>query len=201
MLSPLELLDHFRGEGAYGLVCLALIERLVPIIPSHALLVLIGLTLVGSDMNLPHAISSYTLGSMAGAVVWYSLGRWLGSARVDTFITRYGRYAFIRPETYRHLAAAYSRRRFLATFIGQLLPGIRLYLPIPAGVFLHPLRSFLLAAGAGIVVWNSVFLSLGAFLKDSGYPASEIALWAMVFLVIAETVLGGAVWVWRRRST
>ena len=48
-----------------------------------------------------------------------------------------------------------------AVFIGRLLPGIRTYISLPAGVARMPLARFLLFSLLGAIPWTVLFMIIG----------------------------------------
>jgi len=169
-----------------------------PVAPSHALLILIGLMVLGGPVELPEAVLACTLGSVLGALCWYGLGNLLGSERSERAVDRFGKYVLLSGDTYRRATGAYVRHRFMATLIAQLLPTVRLYMPVPAGVLSHPLPSFLAAVSLGSMAWNAGFLFVGLQLQGTGMPPARAALIALSVLISIELLLALGVW-WRRQ--
>ena len=56
----------------------------------------------------------------------------------------------------------FERRGYVATGIGRLVPGIRTYISLPAGISKMPLVSFLIYSAIGTIFWVS-------FLTGTGY--------------------------------
>ena len=170
-----------------------------PVAPSHALLILIGLMVLGGPVELPEAVLACTLGSVLGALCWYGLGNLLGSERSERAVDRFGKYVLLSGDTYRRATGAYVRHRFMATLIAQLLPTVRLYMPVPAGVLSHPLPSFLTAVSIGSMAWNVSFLFVGLQLQGTGMPPARAALIALSVLISIELLLALGVWWCRQR--
>lgn len=186
--------------GMPGIAVVALVEKLIPVMPSYVLYVFLGMTVVSGNGDLVAAIAATALGSSFGAATWYALGRALGARRTEAAVERFGRYVLLPPARYRHLAQLYRRNHFVATLLGQITPVVRIYLPLPAGVLRLALPAFLLAVLLGNLIWNASLLSLGYLLRGRGGDPLHIGLGviaAFLFIEIAVFLILR----WRHRHT
>ena len=158
----------FLDLGLFGFALLCFGEKFLPVMPSYVLLVLLGLMTVRDTAGLMGAVIASTVGSVIGAIGWYSLGRTIGRQRSDRFVERFGKFFLLRPTFYRRLVAAYARNPFLVTAIGQTVPMARIYLPLPAGVIGLSIAPFLLATTLGTLTWNTPLITIGYLLRRSG---------------------------------
>jgi membrane protein DedA with SNARE-associated domain len=181
-----NLLPTLLSFGLIGIACLALAEKLIPIPPSYVMLLILGMTTAPDIQALAFVAAATTAGSTAGALCWYGVGWVLGAERVESWIVRYGGYALISPTLYRRLADAYRRNHFGVTLIGQIIPTVRIYLALPAGVLKLRLPAFLVATSLGSLVWNLPLLSLGYGVRHSGYDPATIGFSVVAGLIAME---------------
>src|SRR5687768_2905464 len=80
-----DLMDTLGGPGAALLVGL---DNLFPPMPSELVLPLAGFAASQGTMSLVMALFWTTLGSVAGAMLTYWLGAWLGRDRVRALFVR-----------------------------------------------------------------------------------------------------------------
>src|SRR5215831_9226017 len=74
-MDPLRnLIPWIAASGILGLLGVAFIERLVPILPSTALLVGLGVAIAEGHWSLHMALWSSTAGSLLGCLSLYGLG-------------------------------------------------------------------------------------------------------------------------------
>jgi alkaline phosphatase len=196
MPDPASILD-LAAYGLIGAFLLALAERLVPVVPSYGLYIFLGSSLVERPIDLIPLILVTTLASTLGAVCWYGLGYALGEARTHALVIRFGRYVWLREPLYLSLAGRYARNAFVATFIGQTIPVVRVYLSLPAGILALPLATFALAVLAGSGLWVGGFTTLGYGLHVLGWNPYVATIAAVCGLLVVE---GGMVWLLRRRG-
>jgi alkaline phosphatase len=81
--------------GFLSIVALALAEKLVPVIPSYALLIFLGTTHASDTKGFISTVAASALGSMLGTLVWYGVGRLAGRNRIEVWIDKGGRYVFL----------------------------------------------------------------------------------------------------------
>ncbi|MES2057642.1 MAG: VTT domain-containing protein [Pseudomonadota bacterium] len=183
--------------GLLGAALLALAERLIPVVPSYGLFIFLGSSMVVTPIDLIPLIIATTLASSLGAVCWYGLGHALGEERTHTLVRRFGRYVWLREPVYLSLSDRYSRNAFVATFVGQTIPVVRVYLSLPAGILALPLITFTLAVVLGSGLWVGAFTSLGYGLHVLGWNPWIATLVAVCVLVVLEC---GILWLVRRRK-
>jgi len=183
--------------GIIGAAFLALAERLVPVVPSYGLFIFLGSSMVERPIDLLPLVVATTLASTLGAVCWYGLGYALGEARTHDLVRRFGRFVWLREKVYLSLSDRYSRNAFVATFIGQTIPVVRVYLSLPAGILALPLPTFTLAVLSGSALWVGGFISLGYGLDVLGWNPVVTTLVAVCVLIVIE---GGLVWLIRRHQ-
>ncbi len=174
---------------------MALAERLIPVVPSYGLFIFLGSGMVAAPMDLLPLIITATIASTLGAVCWYGIGNALGAARTHMLVKRFGRYVWLKEALYLSLADRYSRNAFVATFIGQMVPVVRVYLSLPAGILRLPIAIFAFAVFLGSAIWVGGFTTLGYVLTIFGWDPGFTTLVAVIALLCVE---GGLVWIMRR---
>jgi alkaline phosphatase len=180
------LVPALASLGAFGFVLCALVEKIVPVLPSYLMLVVLGMTSVTDGHDLAIAAVACTIGSTLGSLGWYHMGRWLGAERSEALVARFGRYVFFDLHQYRRLTGSYVRDRFLITFIGQTIPAVRIYLAFPAGVLGLPPAGFAAATFLGALAWNTPLLALGYALRGSAIDPVTAAVGTVAGLLVIE---------------
>jgi membrane protein DedA with SNARE-associated domain/rhodanese-related sulfurtransferase len=157
-------------------------------LPAPAIPMLLGAgALSGSgQMNLALAIGAAMVATLGADVLWYALGRSLGTRVLGT-LCRFSLDpdSFIRDAKERFLA---HRVRYL--ILAKFLPGLN---PLAAGlagvVSIRPER-FLLYAAAGALLWAGAWITLGyACSEVIGFVATRVARVGMPLAVVIAAVL------------
>ncbi len=163
----------------------ALIEKFIPILPSYVLFPAIGM---GSsdvvDLLLRCFVAS--VGSVGGAAAWYLIGASIGPWRVERLIGHYGKWIFLKPQLYERMSTSYRERPFRMTFFGQLVPMVRIFQALPAGVLRLPFLPFLAATAIGAQCWILPLAVAGYVLRRHGWSTSEVGLGLLCALLLIE---------------
>lgn len=158
-------------QGGYlGIALLMFAENLFPPIPSELIMPLGGFNAARGQFELPWVILAGSLGSLAGALFWYGIGRWIGCPRLKRWAARHGRLLTLGPDEIDRTYDWFHRHGGAAVFLGRLLPAMRTLISVPAGMARMPLLRFLLYSTAGTVLWTA-FLTLAGYWLESGYDA------------------------------
>jgi membrane protein DedA with SNARE-associated domain len=172
--------------GMFGLLLLGFAEKAVPLIPSYAVFVLIGMAASENQLNPITVSIAVAIGSMIGSLGWYCVGRALGFKRSQRLIARYGRLIWLTTARYDRIAAAYQRNLLWTTLVSQTVPAVRVYMAIPAGVFGLPLRPFACGVLVGSFVWCTPLLLLGYHVGNTRTEPVSAAIWLILALIGAE---------------
>lgn len=154
--------------GYFGVAVLMFAENVFPPIPSELIMPLAGFSAARGEFSLLAVIFAGSVGSLAGAVVWYYVGRLLGTARLKRWAGRYGRWLTLSPDEVDQVNAWFRRHGSVAVVIGRLVPGARTLISVPAGIADMPFGTFLLYSAVGTGLWTTV-LAVTGFLLESQY--------------------------------
>jgi membrane protein DedA with SNARE-associated domain len=157
------LLDLVDKLGPVGVGLSILAETVIPPIPSEAVLGLAGVLINDGRMNIVPVILCATLGSILGAIFFYYLGRALGPRRSHAFLDR---LPLVETADVDKTFAWFERHGRSAVFLGRMVPIVRSFISVPAGVVRMPLGQFLLFTAGGSLIWNTVLISLGVAAGD-----------------------------------
>jgi alkaline phosphatase len=166
----------------------SLVEKFVPVLPSYVLFPAIG---AGSSTTQDLAVRCLVavFGSIGGAAGWYGLGAAIGEQRVRSLVARYGKWLFLKTGRYEEMTASYRRAPFLITVLGQMMPTMRIFHALPAGVMRLPLGPFLLATALGASVWICVLAVAGYTLYREGWSIAQIGAGLFAGLVAIEALV------------
>jgi len=147
-----------------------------------------GVLAATGHLNLVGAIAVGATGEVIGAYLAWAIGRSAGRAIVD----RYGKYVLISHHDLDRAEAWYDRHERFGVFGGRLLPVIRNFVALPAGVAEVPALRFGLLTAAGSLIWDAAMAGIGYGVgsrwreivhgfSDAGYVLGAVA----VVLVVA----------------
>lgn len=194
--------ETISAGGALGVALLMFVENLFPPIPSELIMPLAGFEAASGRMSFWAIVIAGTIGSLAGAMLWYWAGRAFGETRLLWIIDRYGFWLTLSREETERALAWFARWGGVAVFVGRLVPGVRTLISVPAGLAAMPVLPFMLITALGSFAWV-VLLALAGYVLEANYesvarymdPATKIILAAIVV-----TYVWRAVRLWSRRG-
>jgi membrane protein DedA with SNARE-associated domain len=134
------------------------------------------------------------LGNLVGSWIAYAVGRTTGRSLLD----RYGRYVLIRSHDIDRAEAWWQRHGEVATFVSRLLPVIRTFISLPAGMAKMGFWRFSTYTFLGVIPWTFALAWLGVIVKDNW--ENVLAYFDVPTLVIgALLVAAGLAFYLRRR--
>lgn len=180
-------------SGLAGVAFLMFAENVFPPIPSEVIMPLAGFAAARGEMDFVLVVLAGTLGAGLGAAVWYELGRRVGADRLRRWSERHGRWLTLTPEDIDRATAFFRRFGVPAIFFGRLLPFVRTWISIPAGVSdIRPLP-FMAWTFLGTAIFTFALAAAGYVLEGQ---YERVAHW-LDPVTLAILVLGLATYVWR----
>jgi membrane protein DedA with SNARE-associated domain len=202
----LEGLQQFitTSIGEYGLLAifvLMVLESACIPIPSEVTMLFGGAMTStafagpGNELDFWAVVAAGTLGNLLGSWLAYGVGDKGGRPMID----RFGRYLLIRPHEVERAHTWFEQHGEVTVFVSRLLPVVRTFISLPAGVAEMPFWRFTLYTLAGCLPWCLALTWLGAVLGDN-WESVETFLRPVSWLILAVLVVGLVV-VIRRRWT
>ena len=191
-----ELVLELMGEyGNLAVFLLILVENLFPPIPSEVILTFGGVMTVCTDMTPIGVILFSTAGSLAGAVILYSVGRFLPDEVFRKLLCgQIGHLLHFRLEDVDLAKGWFRERGRSAVFLCRLIPIVRSLISIPAGIARMPFVPLLVFTAAGSLLWNTVLVYAGRIAGDSWEKVSAaFGVYSDLFLMIAGISIAFAV--------
>lgn len=184
--------------GYPGIALLMFLENVFPPIPSELIMPAAGFTAAEGHLTLWGVILSGAAGSVLGQLPLYYLGRALGLQRIKRFADRHGRWLMLNATNIERADGWFNRHGWLAIFVCRVIPGLRSYISIPAGVARMNLIGFLLWTTLGTALWTAVLAVLGLWLGQHYEQVSQF-LGPISTIVGVGVVVAIIVWIVRRR--
>jgi membrane protein DedA with SNARE-associated domain len=117
------------------------------------------------------------------------------------FFEKYGRSLLISPLSLKKADRFFERHGHISTFVGRLLPGIRQYISLPAGLARMNIFAFCAATVLGAGIWVLVLAAVGYWFGRNEELVSQHLHWITIALVFACLGLVIVYWrKWRGRS-
>lgn len=175
-------------SGYAGIALLMFLENLFPPLPSEVIMPMAGFTASQGELSIAGVLAAGTVGTLAGAIFWYSVAKWLGEERLKRWADRHGRWITLSPKDIDRIDDWFDAHARWAVPLGHLVPGIRTLISIPAGLFDMPPARFVLLTTLGAGVWTSA-LGLAGYVLGKQYDAVEQWLGPASTVIMAAILL------------
>ena len=180
--------------GYGGILLLMAIESACIPLPSEVIMPFSGYLVHTGRFNLFWVATVGALGCNLGSLIAYYIGYYGGRPLVE----RYGSYIFLSHKELDwadHFFARYGNR---AVFISRLLPVVRTFIALPAGIARMPQWRFHIYTFLGSWPWCLALAYVGMRLGEKWDTDPRLKMWFHRFdAVIALVLLTGIVWfVW-----
>ena len=149
---------------------------------------LAGFDAARGDMNVYLVILSGSIGSVAGALFWYVIGRWIGEDRLKRFASRHGRLLTLNASEIERVNRWFDMHNEKAVLLGRLVPAVRTLISVPAGIFEMSLGRFLIYSTIGTVGWTAL-LTFGGYMLGDRYELVQTWINPVSNVIVGVIVL------------
>jgi len=186
-----QIVEIVGSLGYAGIFIMMFLESSFFPFPSEVVMIPAGYLAFKGEMNIYLAIGVGILGSVTGALFNYYLAMKFGRK----FLLKYGKYFFLKEDSLDKLERFFQKHGEVSTLNGRLIPGIRQYISLPAGLSRMSVWKFSAYTALGAGIWVVVLAGLGYFLgsneamiKEYLHMATMIALLCVAFITLFYVV-------------
>lgn len=195
-----SLVTHFgttitaiiSGMGYTGIFFLMVLESMVFPLPSELVMPFAGFLVARGEMSFVLVIIASAFGSLSGSLLSYYIGK-LGG---EPLIRKYGKYALVDAEDLEKTERWFRAKGEKAIFFSRMIPVVRHFISIPAGMAKMPLWRFCLYTLLGATLWNGFLAETGVQLGVH-WDLVHTYLKPLSLIVLALLVLACGHFVWK----
>ena len=180
--------DVVEKLGLAGVFVLMVLESACIPVPSEATMLFAGFNVSDGQYSLFAAVAVGSIANLVGSWIAYGVGYF---GRVD-LIEKHGHRLFIKKH---HLEVAdrwFERHGDATVFFTRMLPIVRTFISLPAGVAKMPFWRFSVMTLAGCVPWVLMLTFIGKEAGDSWETWKDKLHY--VDYVVAALIVFGVVW-------
>lgn len=190
------LVDTIGKMGYTGIVSLMFLESSFFPFPSEVVMPPAGYLAWKGEMSLSLVLLSGIAGSLLGALFNY----WIAVKLGRPFLLKYGKYFFVSPESIDKADKFFQKHGHVSTLVGRLLPVIRQYISLPAGIARMPMKTFMLFTTIGAGAWVIVLTFAGYLLGEHQDMLKEyLHIITIACIGLAVLIAGGYIFYLRRK--
>lgn len=189
------VVTQIGNHGYWAVLILTLLSSACIPIPSEVVLLFGGALAGGLDvagvnvnLNVWLIVVAGIAGSMIGALIAYVVGRAGGRPLIE----RWGRYILLRTRDLDKAEDFFRRRGDLAVLVGRVLPVVRTFVSLPAGIAEMPLLRFFVFTLLGSIVWTIPLALAGDAVAENWHQVERY--FTVITIVIAVIVVAAIVW-------
>lgn len=162
------LLNLFTTFGYAGIILAMAIESCCIPLPSELIMPLAGFLAWQGRLSLGGVALAGAIGCVLGSLVAY----WIGAVEGRPLLLRYGRYVLISQHDADRADEWFARHGDITIFFTRLMPIVRTFISLPAGIARMDLRKFVIFTFLGSLPWCFVLAyagyKLGQHWRDVG---------------------------------
>ena len=190
------IVDTVSLWGYPGIIVLMFLESSFFPFPSEVVIPPAGYLAAQGEMSQGLVITAGIVGSVSGACFNY----WLAVKWGRPLFERYGRYVLLTPAALERSEGFFTRHGHISTFVGRLLPGIRQYISLPAGLARMNLPLFIIFTALGSGIWVVILALTGYLIGNNQELIGQYLQQIMVAIAILCLLLvAGYVFFKRKR--
>ena len=159
--------DVIDKLGLPGIFALMVAESACIPIPSEATLLFAGFNVANGEYSMFAVVAVGTLANVVGSWIAYAVGYY---GRVD-ILEKHGRKLHIKPSHLQWADRWFEKYGSWTVFLTRMLPIIRTFISLPAGVARMPFWRFTVLTTLGCIPWIFMLTFIG---KAGGRPLGDL---------------------------
>jgi membrane protein DedA with SNARE-associated domain len=180
--------------GIAGIFLLMLLDAACIPTSSEAIMLFAGFKVADGRFTMLEIVVAGVAGNVVGSWLAYGVGYF---GRIE-LIERHGKWLHVTPKQIAWADRWFERYGGVTVFFSRMVPVVRTFISLPAGVAKMPFWRFTVLSTAGIVPWVLAFALLGKAVGNS-WDDWLAKLHYFDYVVIAAIVIGIGYLIVRRR--
>jgi len=161
---PILIIHLISSFGYAGIFILMTLESALLPIPSEVTMPFGGFLAQGGHLNFWLVILIGTFGNLAGSLISYAVGFYLEESFILNLIKKYGKFILISEHEYTRAINWFAKYGNPIAFFSRLLPAVRTFISLPAGLSEMNIWKFSLYTFLGSLIWSTFLTWIGFFL-------------------------------------
>jgi membrane protein DedA with SNARE-associated domain len=184
--------DFIGSAGVVAVYLLMVLESACIPIPSEAIMLFAGFSVSKGELTLFGIVAAGVLGNLTGSWISYGLGRY---GRLD--LLEKNKLIHISPKHLKWADDWFERYGAATVFFSRMLPIVRTFISLPAGVAKMPFWRFTVYTIAGCIPWVLMLALVGRSVGDN-WEHWRHQLGYLDYVVLAA-IVGGVIYLLIRR--
>ncbi len=187
--------DFISATGLPAVFVLMTLESACLPVPSEAIMLFAGSSVAAGELTLFGVVAAGVLGNLVGSWIAYAVGYY---GRLD--LLEKNRFIHVSPKHLKWADDWFERYGSATVFFSRMLPIVRTFISLPAGVAKMPFWRFTFLTLLGCVPWVLMLTLVGKSVGDNWEEWREHLHYLDYLVVVAILVLAAYLIVRRRRG-
>lgn len=183
--------------GYSGIFFLMTIESACIPLPSEVTMPFAGFLVSRGKLDLWIAALSGGLGNLAGSLVAYYIGFWGQEHVVRQIIKKWGKYVLISEREFDRAQRWFIKYDEPIVFFSRLLPAVRTFISLPAGIAKMPIKKFILYTILGSFIW-SFFLTYVGMILGNNWTSLKIYFHKFDIVIVATFIILVGLYIYKK---
>ncbi len=158
------IISVISTSGYLGIFLLMTAESALIPIPSEVTMTFAGYLATTGKFNLLLVIFTGAIANLVGSWLAYWLGLWGEKHVIIGLIKKYGKYLLISENEFEKSEKWFRKYGEKITFFSRVLPVVRTFISLPAGIAKMSFKKFTLYTFVGSLIWSTFLAYIGYIL-------------------------------------
>ncbi|MCI0182981.1 MAG: DedA family protein [Acidibacillus sp.] len=183
-----------RHYGVLAIFLTMILESACIPLPSELIMTFAGFEAWQGNISFTAAVFAGVIGNVVGSLIAY----YVGSVGGRPLLSRYGKYILFSEKHFHSAEYWFAKYGAITVLIGRLLPAIRTFISLPAGIANMKMGKFLLFTTIGSAPWVYLLTLLG-YQLGGHWSSIDQHTSALSYLFAALLLVLIAFFWWRNR--
>lgn len=200
MLATSLIITVIQRTGYFGIFVLMAAESALIPIPSEITMTFGGYLASIAKFNIYFLIFVGAFANLIGSWLAYWLGYWGEKTVILNLIRKYGKYVLISEHEFERSEKWYRNYGEAITFFSRVLPVVRTFISLPAGIARMNFWRFTLFTFLGSLIWSALLAYVG-YVLGKNWNSLHPYYQKFEYLIIGGIVLLGLYYIWHKYKT
>ena len=183
-----SIIHLIQSTGYLGIFILMTLESALIPIPSEITMPFAGFLAAQGSLSFTLVVFAGAIGNLMGSLIAYYIGYFLEENVILKNVKKYGKFVLISEHDLEKANKWFGKYGDRIVFLSRLLPAVRTFISLPAGIFEMNIWKFSIYTFIGSLIW-SLFLTYIGFYFQSRWNVLEQYFRKFDFLILGIIVI------------
>jgi membrane protein DedA with SNARE-associated domain len=182
------IIQFIEATSYFGIFILMMLESALIPIPSEITMPFSGYLVSQDELNFILVVLVGAFANLVGSWIAYYIGYFLEETVIINWVKKYGKYILFTVNDYQKATKWFLKYGNSIVFFSRLLPGIRTFISLPAGIAKMNIVKFSIYTFLGSLIWCTVLTYIGYYFGEN-WKALEPIYRKFEFAIVAVAII------------